>query len=105
MENKAELIEGLAIAMGQGEALKTRYDLNKYDSTTGTMYCNGHIISSSTINNAKNFFDAQRRKYKEHIEELQGAYDMMCFYEVALEGIEKLQAEAFKTGGRIKAGV
>ncbi|MCR5099802.1 MAG: hypothetical protein K6B41_00445 [Butyrivibrio sp.] len=102
MNNRESLITGLAVAMGQGEALKTRYDKNKYDASTGTILCNGHIIKSQTIEQARMFFDEQRKKYQAQIDNLQGAYDIMCFYETAVQAIEMMQEQSLVHGGKVE---
>ena len=48
-ENREDLIYSLARSMGMGDAQKTKYSVSNYNSETGTLVCNGHIISRNNI--------------------------------------------------------
>ena len=82
---REDLIHSLAKSMGVGEAQSGRISSSKYNADTGTMYCNGHVISKATIDQAKLYFSNQYRKLAEKDDE--GAKDMAAFYEVASEAI------------------
>lgn len=97
MQNREELIRQLATASGISDA---KYIPNRYDSETGTLYCNGHAISSTSVENAKKFFESQKTRYQQN-QGITGAYEMMTFFEVAIHAIEKLQETSVSNGGKV----
>jgi hypothetical protein len=74
--------------MGMGDAQKPKYSASKFNSETGTIYCNGHMISRATIEQARAYFAAQYRKLAEKDDE--GAREMSMLYEVAMEAINMM---------------
>ena len=82
---REDLIYSLAKSMGMGDAQKPKYSATKFNAETGTIYCNGHVISRGTIEQARAYFTAQYRKLAEKDDE--GARDMSTLYEVAMEAI------------------
>ena len=48
-DGREDLIYSLAKSMGVGDAQKNRVSSGKYNTETGTMYCNGHVISRASI--------------------------------------------------------
>ncbi|MCR5670409.1 MAG: hypothetical protein K6G10_05335 [Butyrivibrio sp.] len=84
-QGREDLIYSLARSMGMGDAQKTKYSASKFNAETGTMYCNGHIITRVTIDQAKSYFNAQYKKLAEKDDE--GARELAMLYEVAVEAI------------------
>lgn len=82
------LIGQLAAAMGAGDFSTTKYESSRYDQGTGTLYCNGHIISHSTIEKAKAYFELMMKKC--NVSEPAGR-DMYSIYELALESIKSVE--------------
>ncbi|MEE3496511.1 MAG: hypothetical protein VZR06_15230 [Butyrivibrio sp.] len=89
MANEREdLIHSLAKSMGVGDAQKARGTSGKYNAETGTMYCNGHIISRTTIEQASAYFNSQYRRLAEIDDE--NVKQMASIYEVAKEAINMI---------------
>ncbi len=85
-ESREDLIYSLARSMGMGETNKTPVKTaGKYSAETGTIFSNGHVIKRETIEQAKQYFDGQYRKLCEMDDD--GARQMACIYEVAVEAI------------------
>ena len=85
---REELIHSLAKSMGVGDAQKSKISSSKYNADAGTLYCNGHVISKSTIDQAKLYFTSQYRKLA--VKDDEGAKDLATLYEVAAEAISIL---------------
>jgi hypothetical protein len=86
--DRSSLINELAAAMGAGQFSATAYENNRYDKGTGTLYCNGHIISATTIEKAKNFFEGNMKRCDRNTT---AGNDMYMIYETAVEAIKWLQ--------------
>ena len=87
-QGREDLIYSLAKSMGMGDAQKSKYSATKFNAETGTIYCNGHMISRTTIEQARAYFTAQYRKLAEKDDE--GAREMSMLYEVAMEAINMM---------------
>ncbi|SFB71296.1 hypothetical protein [Butyrivibrio sp. YAB3001] len=85
---REDLIHSLAKSMGMGDAQRSKYTSGKYNSETGTIFCNGHVISKQTIEQSRLYFLTQYRKLAEKDDE--GAKDLASIYEVALEAINMM---------------
>ncbi len=95
--NREDLITRLAFVSG---FTQNKYDASRYDSSTGTLYCNGRALSSDMISKAKTFFENQKERYASH-QEIPGAYEMMSFYDVGIAAIEQMQEKAVADGGKV----
>ena len=100
MADRSELINQLAASMGAGNFAKTKYEENKFDADTGTLYCNGMVISKSTADKAIQHFEILERKCdKNDSAQLQ----MAMIYRCAIEAIKMMQMpevrELFKKKG------
>lgn len=97
--NREDLIRQLATAKG---ITNKKYDASRYDSSTGTIYCNGHAISKNMIEQAKQFFETQRKQYQQ-LSDAEGAYEMATFFEVGIEAITMLQnnSDIIQNGGKM----
>ncbi len=86
---REDLIHSLAKSMGVGgDAQKSQYSASKYNADSGTIFTNGHVITRTTIEQAKAYFNAQYRKLAERDDE--NAKDMASIYEVAMEAINMM---------------
>lgn len=96
---KSAIIESLAMEMGMGKFNDTRYGVDRYDPNTGTLYCNGAMISKNTVQDAKNYMKQQIATYRGRAGAgIKQAEDLATIYQIALTGIEFLQME----GERLK---
>ena len=85
---REDLIHSLAKSMGMGEAQKAKYTAGKYNADTGSIFCNGHVITKQTIEQSRIYFHNQYRKLASKDDE--GAKDLASIYEVALEAINMM---------------
>ncbi len=86
---REDLIHSLAKSMGVGgDAQKNQYVASKYNTDSGTIFTNGHMINRTTIEQARQYFTAQYRKLAEKDDE--NAKDMAGIYEVAMEAINMM---------------
>ncbi len=96
MLNREDLINQLANSMGAGKFAATKYEESRYDSQTGTLYCEGMAISKSTIDKAEQHF----RLLKSRCDITDpSSREMGMIYQLALEGIKQI-----KNSGKIPAG-
>ncbi|MBQ3789772.1 MAG: hypothetical protein II800_02440 [Lachnospiraceae bacterium] len=101
--NREDLIGALAAAMGQGNYSSTKYEESRYDNSTGTLYCQGYIISKSTVDEAKEFFRNAKKKADRTAETDSSARNLALYYQVAVEAIGLMQKETVLTGGKVIA--
>ncbi len=87
-QEREDLIHSLAKSMGMGDTQKAKYTSNKFNTDTGTIFANGHVISRGTIEQAKSYFTSQYKKIAEKDDE--GAREMAMLYEVAMEAINMM---------------
>ncbi len=95
-QGREDLIYSLAKSMGVGDAQKSKYTSGKYNADTGTIFSNGHVITKTTIEQAKVYFTAQYRKLAEKDDE--GAKELSVLYEVAMEAINMMVESSAKDG-------
>ena len=48
MADRSDLINQLAASMGAGQFAQTKYEESRFDSETGTLYCNGMKIGRAS---------------------------------------------------------
>ena len=101
--NREDLIGALAAAMGQGNYSSTKYEESRYDNSTGTLYCQGYIISKSTVDGAKDYFRNAKKKADRAAETDPAARNLALYYQVAVEAIGLMQKETVLTGGKVIA--
>ncbi len=88
MNNREDLITQLATSMGAGNFAATKYEESRYDSQTGTLYCEGMAISKSTIDKAEQHF----RLLKSRCDFTDpSSREMGMIYQLALEGIKQIK--------------
>ena len=100
---REDLIGALAAAMGQGGYSATKYEDAKYDVSTGTLYCQGYIISKSTVDAALDFFKASKQRSDKLAENDSSMRNTSLFYQVAIEAIVMMQKGAILSGDKIIA--
>ena len=86
--DRHSLIGNLAEAMGVNNPIEVKYDESRYDKETGTFYCNGHIITASTIDKAIIYFE---NMYQRAIQN-RNSVEMALIYELAAESIKKIKS-------------
>ncbi len=89
MSNREALINSLAEAMGASTPSATLYSDSKYDRETGTFYCNGHIITSNTIDKAIIYY---QNLYQRAIKNPDNK-EVAMIYELASEAIRLLRKD------------
>ena len=93
-DNRSDLINQLAASMGAGDFAKTKYEDSKYDPETGTLYCDGIMITKPVIEKAEQHFKALKSKcsYTDP-----ASREMAMIYQIALEGIKMIRASGQQT--------
>lgn len=88
MAEREDLINQLAASMGAGQFATTKYEESRYDTETGTLYCNGMAISKSTADKAIQHFEMLERKC-----DIQDSAQrqMAMIYRCAVESIKMMQ--------------
>ena len=88
MTQREELINQLAASLGAGDFAKTKYEESRYDPQTGTLYCDGIMITKPVIERAKQHFSTLKAKcsYTDP-----ASREMAMIYQVALEGIKLIE--------------
>ena len=87
MANRADLINQLAASMGAGSLSPTKYVDKRYDSETGTLYCNGKVSKSVAAVSLKHFTLMKARCKGDSLEIRQ----MADIYQCAIEAIKIMQ--------------
>lgn len=93
-DNRSDLINQLAASMGAGDFAKTKYEDSRYDPETGTLYCDGIMITKPVIEKAEQHFRTLKAKcsYTDP-----ASREMAMIYQVALEGIKMMKASGKET--------
>ena len=92
MDNREDLIKSLAESVGF-KSIKADRQESVFDVSTGTLYCNGMIITKSISEEASRFFENLERQY------LDGAHEnkqLAMFYRCAIEAISLMQTDEVK---------
>ena len=99
-KNRSNLIEQLAMSMGAVTDAQARLDQTRYDSSTGTMYCNGVKFSKNVVDDALNYFRrAQAQANASGSREMQ---NIGVYYQIAVECILMMENGQINTGGEKK---
>ena len=88
MADRADLINQLAASMGAGHYVQTRYEESRFDSDTGTLYCNGMSITSSTAHQAIKHFE---NMYNKCDMTDPSSRQMGLIYQCAIQSIKMMQ--------------
>ena len=91
MADRADIINQLAASMGAGDYAATRYEENRYDPDRGTLYCDGIMISKSSIDEALLFYRQMYDKCKLNTDN--ASQKMAIIYKIAIEAIVKMQQQ------------
>ena len=94
MAGREELINQLAAKMGAGDFAQTKYTDSRYDSQTGTLYCDGIMITKPVIEKAEQYFKGLKTKcsYTDP-----ASREMAMIYQVAIEGIKMIRSSGQQT--------
>ncbi|RKM59236.1 hypothetical protein D6855_10035 [Butyrivibrio sp. CB08] len=94
MAGREELINQLAAKMGAGDFAQTKYTDSRYDSQTGTLYCDGIMITKPVIEKAEQYFKGLKTKcsYTDP-----ASREMAMIYQVAIEGIKMIRNSGQET--------
>ncbi|MBR4529954.1 MAG: hypothetical protein IKO80_06730 [Lachnospiraceae bacterium] len=101
--NREDLIGALAAAMGQGGYSATKYEESRYDTSTGTLYCQGYIISKTSVDEALEFFRNSKKRSDRMAETDPNARNSSLYFQVAIEAIQMMQKQAILNGGKVIA--
>ncbi len=85
--SRTDTINSLAKAMG----IKTvsNYDRSKYNTSTGTIYCNGVPVTVDTISSTIAFFESMREKSTKILNP--NAKTVTSYYDIAITALKDLQ--------------
>ena len=80
--------------MGAGDFASTKYEESRYDPQTGTLYCDGVMITKPVIEKAERHFSALKAKcsYADP-----ASREMAMIYQIALEGIKMIKNSGQET--------
>ena len=88
MADRSDLINQLAASMGAGQFASTSYEESRFDAETGTLYCNGMVISKSVAEKAIQHFSMLEKKC--NISD-SAQREMAMIYRCAVESIKMMQ--------------
>ena len=88
MADREDLINALAASMGAGQFGATKYEESRFDPETGTLYCNGMVISSSVAEQAIKYFNTIKKKCDMNEP---SSRQMAMIYQCAIEAIKVMQ--------------
>ncbi|MCR5487203.1 MAG: hypothetical protein K6F35_06690 [Lachnospiraceae bacterium] len=63
-KDREELIRKLADQAGMTDQYNTKYAGSRYDSNTGTFYCEGIVVTHNSVVEAQNYYKHQMEHYK-----------------------------------------
>lgn len=86
-QSRESIIQSLAEHMGMVDKFDTRYKKSRYDSATGTLYCEGIVLPHSSLEKIKDWHRHQMEMYRElsDIDGLKREY--FLYYAVAYNAI------------------
>ena len=88
MLDRTDLINQLAASMGAGQYAPTKFEESRFDPETGTLYCNGMVISASVADQAIKHFETM---YKKCDLNESASRQMAMIYQCAIEAIKVMQ--------------
>ncbi|MBE5842700.1 MAG: hypothetical protein E7302_00815 [Butyrivibrio sp.] len=88
MADRTDLINQLAASMGAGQFAQTKLEESRFDPETGTLYCNGMVISASVADQAIKHFEAVKKKCDLNEP---ASRQMAMVYQCAIEAIKMMQ--------------
>lgn len=93
MSDREDLINALAASMGAGKFGATKYEESRFDPDTGTLYCNGMVISASVADQAVKYFNTIMKKCDLNEP---SSRQMAMIYKCAIEAIKVMQNPKIK---------
>lgn len=94
MADRTDLINQLAASMGAGQFAPKSYEESRYDAETGTLYCDGMVISKSVADKAIKHFELLFKKCD--ITDT-AQREMAMIYKCAIESIKLIENPDVKT--------
>ena len=95
MDNRDELIKQLSVSMGVGKFAETNPTEKSYfDTETGTLYCDGIMITKPVIEKAEQHFKMLKSKCSYNDP---ASREMAMIYQVAIEGINMIRNSGQQT--------
>ena len=88
MADRSDLINQLAASMGAGQFAQTSFQESRFDPDTGTLYCDGMVISSSVGDQAIKHFTTVKAKCDMNEP---ASRQMAMIYQCAIEAIKIMQ--------------
>nr|WP_297765651.1 hypothetical protein [uncultured Butyrivibrio sp.] len=88
MADRSDLINQLAASMGAGKFAATSYEETRYDAETGTLYCDGMVISKTIADKAIQHFELL---YKKCDIKDSSQREMAMIYKCAVESIKLIE--------------
>ena len=88
MADRTDLINQLAASMGAGQFAPKSYEESRYDAETGTLYCDGMVISKSVADKAIKHFELLFKKCAVNDT---AQREMAMIYRCAVESIKMMQ--------------
>ncbi|WP_022773071.1 hypothetical protein [Butyrivibrio sp. AE2015] len=101
MSGREDLINQLAASMGAGDFAQTKYKESKYDAQTGTLYCDGIMITKPVIEKAEQHFKTLKSKCSYNDP---ASREMAMIYQVAIEGINMIRNSGQQTMKEDRSG-
>ncbi len=99
MENRQreELIRKLASQAGMTDQFNTKYEGSRYDSNTGTFYCEGIVVTHNSVVEAQNFYKRQMESLKAKASKDKGLTNQYIFAAVAYNAITLMAEKGSST--------
>ena len=94
MADRSDLINQLAASMGAGQFAAKSFEESRFDAETGTLYCNGMVISKSIADKAIQHFEMLESKCDATDSSQR---EMAMIYRCAVESIKMMQNPKIKS--------
>lgn len=94
MADRSDLINQLAASMGAGQFAAKSLEESRFDADTGTLYCNGMVISKSIAEKAVQHFEMLEKKCDASNSSQR---EMAMIYRCAVEAIKLMQNPKIKS--------
>ncbi len=95
-KSRSNLIEQLAMSMGAVTEAQAKLDQTRYDSSTGTLYCNGVKYSKNIVDDALNYF--RRLQAQANASGSREMQNIGVYYQIAVECILLMENGQNDTG-------
>ncbi|MCR5651248.1 MAG: hypothetical protein K6F86_08730 [Lachnospiraceae bacterium] len=99
-KSRSSLIEQLAMSMGAVTEQQVKLDQTRYDSSTGTLYCNGVKFSKNVVDDAVNYF--RRLQAQANASGSREMQNIGVYYQIAVECILMMENGGSGSGGEKK---